>query len=90
METIDNDVNGEWGYYLVLDEYLNNASRVEKAAAGWGGDRFAIYEGPRAGRCFLAQITAWDTPADAKEFSSLPGTRLQAFPDAKSRRNYCK
>jgi hypothetical protein len=65
---IDSDVNGEWGYYLVLDEYLNNSSESKNAAAGWGGDRFAIYEGPRPGDVFLAQISAWDTPADAKEF----------------------
>jgi hypothetical protein len=65
---IDSDVNGEWGYYLVLDEYLNNANESRQAAAGWGGDRFAIYEGPRPSDVFLAQISAWDTPADAKEF----------------------
>jgi hypothetical protein len=65
---IDTDVNGEWGYYLVLDEYLKSSSESRDAAAGWGGDRFAIYEGPRPADVFLAQITAWDTPADAKEF----------------------
>ena len=65
---IDTDVNGEWGYYLVLDEYLKNASAARTAAAGWGGDRFAIYQGRRPADVFLAQISAWDTPADAKEF----------------------
>src|SRR5262245_15349742 len=33
---IDADVNGEWGCYLVLDEYLNDAAESKKAAAGWG------------------------------------------------------
>jgi hypothetical protein len=65
---IDNDVSGEWGYYLVLDQYLKNAAESKRAAAGWGGDRFAIYEGPRKSGMFLAQVTAWDTPADAREF----------------------
>jgi hypothetical protein len=65
---IDNDVSGEWGYYLVLDQYLNNVAESKRAAAGWGGDRFAIYEGPRKSGMFLAQATAWDTAADAKEF----------------------
>ena len=65
---IDSDVNGEWGYYLVLDEYLNNSSESGNAAGGWGGDRFAVYEGPRPSDVFLAQITEWDTPADAKQF----------------------
>jgi hypothetical protein len=65
---IDNDVNGEWGYYLVLDEYLENASESRSAAAGWGGDRFAIYQGPRLSDVFLAQVTVWDTAGDATEF----------------------
>jgi hypothetical protein len=65
---IDNDVSGEWGYYLVLDEYLKDAKWSKQAAAGWGGDRFAIYEGPRKSGVFLAQVTVWDTAADAQEF----------------------
>ena len=65
---IDNDVSGEWGYYLVLDEYLKNVAESKQAAAGWGGDRFAIYEGPQKSGMFLAQVTAWDTLADAQEF----------------------
>ena len=65
---IDNDVNGEWGYYLALDEYLNDLPVSRAAAEGWGGDRFAIYEGPGESDVFLAQSTAWDTAADAKEF----------------------
>jgi hypothetical protein len=65
---IDNDVSGEWGYYLVLDEYLKDPKSSMQAAAGWGGDRFAIYEGPRKSGLFLAQVTVWDTAADAQEF----------------------
>jgi hypothetical protein len=65
---IDSDVNGEWGYYLVLDEYLNDAAESKKAAAGWAGDRFVIYEGPKPSDVFVAQVSAWDTAADAKEF----------------------
>jgi hypothetical protein len=65
---IENDVNGEWGYYLVLDEFLNNSTESRRAAAGWSGDRFVIYEGPRRADVFLAQVSVWDTEADAKEF----------------------
>lgn len=65
---IDYDVNGEWGYYLVLDEFLNDATESKQAAAGWGGDRFALYETRKPGKIFIAQLTAWDTPQDAKEF----------------------
>jgi hypothetical protein len=65
---IDNDVNGEWGCFLILDEFLNNAEESKQAAAGWGGDRFALYETSKPGETFVAQLTAWDTPQDAREF----------------------
>ena len=65
---IDSDVNGEWGCYLILDEFLNNTSESKRAAAGWGGDRFALYQTSRPDEIFVAQLTAWDTPADAREF----------------------
>ena len=41
----------------------------QEAAAGWGGDRLAMYEGPD-GAWAIDWQTAWDTPADATEFSS--------------------
>jgi len=64
---INTDVNGEWGYYLVLDQFLNAAAESKRAAAGWGGDRYALYEGPN-GELFLAQVAVWDTENDAREF----------------------
>lgn len=84
-KSIDNDVNGEWGYYLVLDEYLNSVTESKRAAAGWGGDRFAIYEGRRPSDVFLAQVNAWDTAADASEFFDAYWQRTQKrYPDATS------
>lgn len=65
---IDSDVNGEWGCYLLLDEYLNDSAESKKAAAGWSGDEFALYEGPNSTDLFVAQLTAWDTGEDAREF----------------------
>jgi hypothetical protein len=65
---IDTDVNGEWGLYLVLDEYLNNSARSKEAAAGWGGDRYELYEGANRGDVFIAQSTTWDTDVDARDF----------------------
>src|SRR5215213_4297566 len=65
---IDYDVNGEWGCFLILDEFLNNATESKQASAGWGGDCFALYEPGKPGETFIAQLTAWDTPQDAKEF----------------------
>jgi hypothetical protein len=65
---IDYDVNGEWSYYLILDEFLKSDVDSERAAAGWAGDRYAVYEGPNAGDLLLVQRTAWDTEKDAQEF----------------------
>jgi hypothetical protein len=82
---IDTDVNGEWGYYLALDEFLKDVVTSKSAAAGWGGDRFAIYEGPGKSDVFLAQVTAWDTVADANEFFDAYWERTtKRYPDATS------
>ena len=64
---IDSDVNGEWSYYLILDQFLQAPADSKRAAAGWAGDRYALYEGPR-GQVLLAQVAAWDTENDAREF----------------------
>ena len=41
------------------------AGRADTAAAGWGGDRFAVYE--KDGRRLLVWWTEWDSEADARE-----------------------
>jgi hypothetical protein len=65
---VDYDVNGEWSYYLILDQFLNSSTESKRAAAGWAGDRFELYEGPKSGDIFIVQLTAWDTENDAREF----------------------
>jgi len=81
---IDYDVNGEWGSYLILDEFLNNQSESKQASAGWGGDRFALYETGKPDEFFIAQITAWDTPTDAREFFDAYAKRTaKRYPDTK-------
>jgi hypothetical protein len=42
----DNDVEGEWGYYLILDQILASPGVSKNASAGWGGDRYALFTGP--------------------------------------------
>ena len=64
---IDYDVNGEWGYYLILDQFLNSSAQSKRAAAGWSGDRYAVFEST-AGEVFIAQVSEWDTENDAHEF----------------------
>jgi hypothetical protein len=63
---LDSDVNGEAGYQTILDQFLMAPSASRRAAAGWGGDRFDVYEGN--GGAVVIQMTAWDTEADASEF----------------------
>jgi hypothetical protein len=84
---IDYDVNGEWGCYLILDEFLNDAAESKRASAGWGGDRFALYETGNPDEYFVAQLTAWDTPADAREFFDAYAKRTsKRYPDAKEQK----
>jgi hypothetical protein len=64
---LDYDVEGEWGFYLILDEFLKSPAESRRAAAGWGGDRFAVYEGPQ-GEVLFVSLSTWDTENDAREF----------------------
>lgn len=75
---IDYDVNGEWGLYLILDEFLKAPAESRRAAAGWGGDRYALYEGPQPGDVLLLQMTVWDTEHDAREFFDTYQKRVLA------------
>jgi hypothetical protein len=85
---IDSDVNGEWGFYLILDEFVNDATESQRAAAGWGGDRFAIYETGKPDEVFVAQLTAWDTALDATEFFEAYAKRtMKRYPEAKESRS---
>ena len=80
---IDSDVNGEWSFYQILDHFLNSPAESRRAAAGWGGDRYALYEGPKANEVFLAQLTAWDTEDDAREFFDAYAKRIaRRYPSA--------
>ena len=64
---IDYDVQGEWGIYLMLDEFLKSQPESRRAAAGWGGDRFAVYESPKSEILFIS-LSTWDTESDARAF----------------------
>jgi hypothetical protein len=58
---------GEFGLQnLLLLGLLSDRPGVQSAAAGWGGDAFALY-GSNDARLFYAETT-WDTPEDAREF----------------------
>ena len=82
---IDYDVNGEWSFYLILDQFLNAPAESRRAAAGWAGDRYGLYEGSKPGDVFIVQLTAWDTENDAREFFDAYAKRTwRRYPDAKA------
>jgi hypothetical protein len=75
---IDYDVNGEWSYYLILDEFLKSEGESKRAAAGWGGDRYSVYtRGATSRDVFLAQLTAWDAVDEAVEFFDAYAKRTE-------------
>jgi len=56
--------------------------RHRRAAAGWAGDRFAVYESSK-GEVLLASLSTWDTENDAREFFDAYVKRTQLrYPDA--------
>jgi hypothetical protein len=64
---LDDDVNGELGLYLTLDQIVSDKPASQRAAAGWGGDRYAVYGGPGGAAC-VVMMTVWDSQQDAREF----------------------
>jgi hypothetical protein len=68
------DVNGEWGTYLLLDQFLKSPTESHRAAAGWAGDRYAVYESS-TGQVVYVSVSAWDTDNDAREFFEAYGKR---------------
>lgn len=74
---VEYDVTGELGFNLILDEFLKSSEESKRAAAGWAGDRFAAYEGPRPGDVLIAQLSVWDTEKDAREFFDAYAKRTE-------------
>ncbi|HXG66931.1 MAG TPA: hypothetical protein VNO70_17645 [Blastocatellia bacterium] len=72
----DADVNGEFGYRVLLAEFINKGA-ARDAAAGWGGDRYALYEDGKTGALALAQFTTWDSARDAREFFDAYAERTE-------------
>jgi hypothetical protein len=72
-----------------LKVWLDQAAKVEggpsaaSAAAGWGGDRVVLLDGPD-GSWAIALDTAWDTPEDASEFISAAGEAVANLPNSGS------
>ncbi|HEX4962849.1 MAG TPA: hypothetical protein VF173_18580 [Thermoanaerobaculia bacterium] len=60
---------GELSIRSLLHGGIQDWERASTAAAGWGGDRFAVYEKPGRGRLLL-WVSDWDSEADEQEFQA--------------------
>jgi hypothetical protein len=71
---------GEFGVRLFLYHHLRDIKTAAAAAAGWGGDRYAVVKTPRGNG--VVMVTAWDTPVDGAEFvSALTAVTGKRFGD---------
>lgn len=65
---------------FTIDEWLKVAGGLDQtvaadAAAGWGGDRVVLVNGP-SGAWGVALVTKWDTTADADAFAAAAQTTV--------------
>lgn len=72
----DSDINGEFGYLIILSEFIDKRAAA-RAAEGWGGDRYLLYENKKSGELILAQYTSWDSQRDAREFFDAYSQRTE-------------
>ncbi len=71
------NVHGEFGTRLLLAEFKAQKTRdIEKACAGWDGDRFHTFE--RDGKVLTVWMTTWDSEEDAVEFFEAYGRLIEA------------
>ena len=83
---IDADINGEFGYYLILSEFIDKKF-ARTASAGWGGDQSTLYENAGTGRLLLIHLSVWDTPKDAEEFFQAYTKRIRKrYPEVKEKK----
>jgi len=69
------DTFGEFQTGIWLRESGVAAADANDAAAGWGGDRLAVIDGPNDAWA-VAWQTVWDTPADAAAFEAAATTAV--------------
>jgi len=69
-EVIQENVLGEFGLRILLEEYLTTEEAV-RASEGWDGDRFRVWRrgpGREPGPWLVVLVTTWDSAEDAREF----------------------
>lgn len=73
------NVHGEFGVKVLLREFRSDKLRlpvVDKAAAGWDGDRYVILEDADKHTAYV-WVSTWDSEDDAKEFLEAYAWALQ-------------
>jgi hypothetical protein len=60
---------GEFETRLFLFQHLGDQNEAVRGAAGWDGDRYALFN--TAGGEGIAWVTVWDSPVEASEFRDL-------------------
>lgn len=74
------DTFGEFQFGVWLRESGIGASDAAAAAAGWGGDRLAVLNGP-GGAWAVLMRTTWDSEEDATAFRQAAGDAVGEAPD---------
>jgi hypothetical protein len=68
-DLLDSDVIGEFQWRVIFNEQgLRNDA--EAAAAGWDGDRYAVFKHKDSDATLLLLRTSWDSTAQAEEFAA--------------------
>jgi hypothetical protein len=99
FERVYDNVNGEFGLAIFLRQHAGARmkrrgdvyaprEKAERAAAGWGGDRLAIYappghEGKLAGTVGVS-YSVWDETADAIEFFEMLSDAMPSLSGGKA------
>lgn len=69
-ELLDDDVLGEFQWRIVFKEQ-GFAAEAESAAAGWDGDRYAVFKRKDSNATLLLLRTRWDSEKEAREFADV-------------------
>ena len=73
---------GEFETRLFLFSHLRDQNFAVQGAAGWDGDRYALFN--TAGGNGIAWVTVWDSQADASEFFDMLGKVMKKRYNAES------
>ena len=65
---LERGVMGELFFRSMLEGEVGSAASADEAAAGWGGDAYALLESPDMGDA-LASVSAWDSLEDAADMA---------------------